>query len=138
MKRVDTPYLLTHGFELSLAVALTVISLVFTISPEALEHAPVGFEIRGPIHHGFHFTLLGGSVAMLFGLVLARARLEMVGLILVTGAISMNLIALLTDPQSATEGLPVALRVAVLTGVVGRLYLIAFYLPRLAARIRNL
>ena len=134
MKR-NVPFVLVHGFELALALALTVVALVFTAFPEALSHVPVGFENRGIIHHVFHYALLTGALLSLIGLVGENARAEMMGLILLAGAISINLIALVTggDP----EGIAIAFRSAALIGVLSRLYLIAFYLPHLVRKART-
>ena len=134
MKRV--PLILAHGFEFALALSMTVVALVFTACPEALSHAPVGFEARGVVHHGWHYSLLVGAFLTLVGLATQNARAEMMGLILLAGAISINLIALLTEGGNRSEGIAIAFRSAALLGVLIRLYLIAVYLPHLVKRVK--
>ncbi len=137
MKR-SAPFLLLHGFELALALALVIVGLIFTAFPEALEHAPAGFETRGVIHHIFHYTLLAGAILVVVGLVIDGPRTEMVGLILLAGAILINLLAVATGGgPDAQEGLTYAFRGAAVAGILARLYLIAFFLPSLARRVRE-
>lgn len=93
-----------------LVVSVFLIAVVFTIWPEALEHAPISFERRGVIHHIWHYSLLGGSILALYGMFsanLRRLQFEFVGLLMLTTALAMNLVAqvaTLIDEGSAAGG----------------------------------
>lgn len=127
MKNRPVPFLLVHGFELALTLALVIVGIIFTAFPAALEHAPIGFENRGILHHSFHYGLLVGAVLAFVGLIWSAPRTEMVGLILVAGAIAINLVALGTSGDE--NGIAYTFRGAALVGILLRLYLIAVFLP---------
>lgn len=123
MKKLPTA-MFTNPFESAVAIALFVVCVIFTAFPEALEHAPVGFEDRGIAHHVFHYTLLLGSFLILVGLLLKRGladELERAGLILTAGALTVNLIGFLgSDQLEDLPGVGLALRVAVILGLILR------------------
>ncbi len=117
-------------FQLPLMLFLGVLSLVFTIWPGVLQHSPISFETRGIIHHVWHYSLLAGSLLALVGMFWTsprRLRVELSGLFLLMGAMTMNLIALVSAVSSAgvgvtqeTSGLDLALRFGVLAGLASR------------------
>lgn len=118
-----------------LVVSVFLIAVTFTIWPTALEHAPISFERRGVIHHIWHYALLGGSILALYGMFsanLRRLQFEFVGLLMLTTALSMNLvaqIALFLDAGSSAvaegvTGLGLGLR----AGVIATLALRAWVL----------
>lgn len=123
---------LLQPFQLAIAVALTIVSVVFTIWPEVLDHTPVSFERRGLIHHTWHYLLLAGSVSTLAGMFSAgprRLKIELVGLCLLIGALSINLTsavaaALATRPPEMS-GLVVAMESAIIVGLVLRAFIVA-------------
>jgi hypothetical protein len=86
--------------------------LVFTIWPQALEHSPISFEKRGVVHHIWHYSLLGGSILSLYGMFSAsklRLQYEFIGLLILTNALLMNLVAQLdtyfdAGPLAVHEG----------------------------------
>lgn len=95
-----------------IAFGLFILSVVFTIWPNALEHAPISFERRGVVHHIWHYSLLGGSMLALYGMfTVGRYRLqyEFFGLLLLVNAMAMNLVAQLSlyiesGTASVTDG----------------------------------
>ncbi len=126
---------LLHPFQLPLVLILAGLSIVFTIWPEALNHNPISFENRGIIHHVWHYTLLTGALLSTAGLFMVHSRrlqLELVGLCLLTGALVMNLVAVIAEAESVIissetpSGLGMALRFGVITGLIIRLYIVAF------------
>lgn len=119
--------LLLVPLEFSLALALWLTSIVFTIWPEVLEHAPVSFEQRGVVHHVWHYALLLGSSLMLVGLLSAgtrRLQIELVGLVLVIGCLGVNLTAALASSATTIAGLGVGLRVAAILGLSIRAWIV--------------
>ncbi len=116
---------------LPILVTLLAVSIVFTLSPEALSHSPVSFETRGIIHHVWHYTLLGGTLLGLLGAVIVdRRSMELVGLILVEAALALNLIAIVTfeitgvGPGDAASGLGIALRVGVMAQIATSIWIL--------------
>ncbi len=116
---------------LPILVTLLAVSIVFTLSPEALSHSPVSFETRGIIHHVWHYTLLGGTLLGLIGAVIVdRRSMELVGLILVEAALALNLIAIVTfeitgvGPGDAASGLGIALRVGVMAQIATSIWIL--------------
>jgi hypothetical protein len=110
---------------LPLVLCLFGIAIVFTVWPTALDHAPIGFERRGVIHHIWHYSLLGGSLLALYGMFsanLRRLQFEFAGLLLLVTALSMNFVAQMSvliahgesSVQEGVTGLGLALRVAVI------------------------
>ncbi len=116
---------------LPILVTLLAVSIVFTLSPEALSHSPVSFETRGIIHHVWHYTLLGGTLLGLIGAVIVdRRSMELVGLILVEAALALNLIAIVTfeiagvGPGDAASGLGIAMRVGVMAQIATSIWIL--------------
>lgn len=124
--------LLLLPFEFAFAVALWFVSVVFTIWPEALEHAPVSFEQRGFIHHVWHYALLAGSIMLLWGMFSAgrrRLQVELVGLFLVLGCLGVNLTAVIADAVTTHDapdvaGLGIGLRAGFILGLLIRTYIV--------------
>lgn len=121
--------LILQPFQLPLVVALGAIAVVFTIWPEALDHAPIAFEKRGVVHHVWHYSLLAGSFVALYGMFSEaerRLRIEFAGLLTLLVVVALNTIALVADtlaqPPGVESGLGLALRFAVLAGFGVRLY----------------
>ena len=134
-----------NGFRSPLEVALVypvmagmvfwfvVVSVMFTVWPGALEHAPVSFEERGVIHHIWHYSLLAGALATATGMLWTSQRrtlVEILGLLMLICAVTLNLIAVvgdgLTDGLSGSlEGWDMALRLGILTGLALRVYVLA-------------
>lgn len=118
--------LLLRPVEVAIVTALAVLSLVFTFVPDLLEHAPISFERRGLIHHFWHYTLMIGSFGALFGLFVKgrwQALVELIGVILLSGALAMNLVAVLTDGEPPA-GILIALRMGIILGFIIRAYAI--------------
>lgn len=118
---------------LPIVVTILVVSVVFTIWPEALNHSPISFERRGIVHHIWHYTLLVGALAALvgmFGTFARRLELELAGTILLAGALMINLIAQFgqgLDPSQDDEvpsGLGMALRFGVIAIFALRMYVL--------------
>jgi len=113
-------------------LSLFAVSVVFTVWPTALAHNAVAFETSGVIHHVWHYTLLGGSLLSLFGMLAAtkwRLKAELFGLILLTAALAINLVAVISanldgPAPDPTSGLGFALRVGVLFGMLLRIYVV--------------
>ena len=139
MKRVRE-VLLLHNFQLPVVACLLAVSIAFVVFPEALDHTALSFEKDesgdpGVIHHVWHYTMMVGSLLALVGL-LARGwrsswalRMELAGLILLIGMLTVNLIASIDtglDPtiKSAITGLGLALRVGVILGLAVRAYIL--------------
>lgn len=118
-----------HYVPMGFAVALCLlgVSVVFTLFPDALEHAAISFEERGIAHHAWHYTLFAGSAALLYGVMRPDVRIEGVGAALVLGAMTVNLVAIVAAGlgagpiTGAAGGVDVALRVAVILGLGARL-----------------
>lgn len=138
-------HLRANVLEAALAAALLVVAVIFTVWPEALEHAPVGFETRGIVHHAWHYMLLFGSGAMLAGVVIPDVRAELAGLALTISMATMNLTALLSDSLSgdpsavttAVAGYGIGLRVGLVVGLSLRLWVLTTQL-RVGRRLREL
>ncbi len=124
---------LLHPFQLPLVLALAVLSVVFTVSPETLDHTPISFETRGVVHHIWHYTLLVGSLLATVGMFVAhrrRLQIELSGLFLLTGALAMNLVASIAEATTTVAdgsptGLGMALRAGVIIGLLIRAYTVA-------------
>ncbi len=121
--------------QLPLMLVLGALSIVFTIWPDVLQHSPISFETRGVLHHVWHYSLLAGSMLALVGMFSTRAyrlRVELSGLSILLGAMTMNLIALVAAVSSAgrvgdvveTSGLDLALRFGILVGLASRAFVI--------------
>ncbi|MDQ3276058.1 MAG: hypothetical protein M3Q39_13795 [Actinomycetota bacterium] len=123
MRKLPTD-IFTKPFEFAIALALFIVCVIFTAFPEALAHAPVGFEDRGIAHHMFHYTLLLGSLLILVGLLVKQGladEIERAGLVLTAGALTVNLIGFLAgDPLEELPGVGLAIRAAVILGLVLR------------------
>lgn len=123
--------LLLNPLQAPLVVTLLGVSVVFTFWPELLAHAPVGFEALGVMHHIWHYALLVGSAATLVGMLAAspyRLKIELIGLIILCGALAMNLAAMLsTIPPGGPDvtGMAIAVRAGVLFGLLVRAFIIA-------------
>lgn len=123
-------------FQLPVVLAIGLVSVVFTIWPEVLQHSPVGFETRGILHHVWHYSLLAGSVLALVGMFWTnqrlRLRIELAGLFVLMGAMTMNLIAIVAfisdggrvGAEAETSGLDLALRVGIILGLACRAFII--------------
>ncbi len=126
--------LLTHPYELPLAVCTAIIAVVFAISPGLLAHSPVSFETRGITHHAWHYSLLVGSVLYIAGRFTAGDQraigLQTVGLALLLGCLALNLTALVTAEFDDARDVPplggyaVAIRVALMVGIGLRLWIL--------------
>ena len=107
---------------LVLAWTFALLGTAFTISPEFLEHSPIGFEQRGVVHHGFHYLILIGGFTLLIGIWSRDPLLEVLGLWGCGLPVALNLAALLTAENLANEsGIDIALRVVLLALVIDRL-----------------
>ncbi len=109
-----------------LAACLVLVSFIFTVSPQALDHSPVAFETRGLWHHVWHYALLAGAILALVGSLSRHPRAltaELAGLILVEAAVALNTTALSTADQ-AIPGVGIALRVAVMIQVGLRIWIL--------------
>lgn len=121
--------LLLLPFQLPFVISMLIISVIFTVAPNALSHTAVAFETRGIVHHVWHYTLLIGSALALYGMMSARSRrllCEMWGLALLFAAIAFNLTAVIADGVGGegVVGLTVAFRSAALFGLLVRLYIL--------------
>ncbi len=120
-------------FQLPLVLTLAALSVVFTVAPETLDHTPISFETRGVVHHVWHYTLLAGSLLATVGMFVVhrrRLQIELSGLCLLTGALAMNLMVLIAEAMTtvadeAPTGLGMALRAAVIIGLLIRAYTVA-------------
>lgn len=107
---------------LSLGVIFTLLGTAFTVSPEFLEHSPVGFEQRGVIHHTFHYLILLGGFTLVTGVLFRDRLLETVGLWGCVLPVALNLTALLTAGDLRDEsGVDIALRLVVIFALADRL-----------------
>jgi hypothetical protein len=124
--------LLLNPFQTPLVICLLLVSVTFTFWPDALEHAPVGFEERGLMHHVWHYALLLGSLTTLVGMLIAsphRMKVELIGLILLVGTMTMNFAAFIEGmsdghPSANGSGLGLALRLAVILGLTVRILIL--------------
>ncbi len=120
--------LLLHPFQLPAVVSLFVLSVTFTIWPELLDHAAVSFEVRGPVHHIWHYSLLGGAIVTLLGMFYVSRRyvqIELAGVCVLTGAVLLNLVAAISDlGAGSVTGIGLALRIAFVLGMVIRAYIL--------------
>jgi membrane-associated HD superfamily phosphohydrolase len=125
---------LLQPFQLSLVLALWIVSVIFTVWPQALEHSAISFEQRGIVHHVWHYTLLAASATTLVGMFSAgrrRLQVELIGLCLLVGALGMNLTATVADALStptedaSLSGIGVATRVAAILGLALRAVIVA-------------
>ncbi len=125
---------LLRPVQFPLVVALLIVAIVFAVWPDALQHSPITFETQGVIHHVWHWSLLGGSMLCLVGMFWTNPRwqlpVELAGLILIMGVLTVNLIALISLALSASpngdepSGLGLALRIGVILGFAIRAYVI--------------
>ena len=113
---------------MALAYLFVVLGTVFTLSPEFLEHSPIGFEKRGAVHHVWHYMILIGGLTLLFGLLTEDRVLEALGLVGCGAPVLLNLVASLTaedeslsGPLSAASGIDIVVRLAVLGLIAARL-----------------
>lgn len=114
--------------------SIFILSIVFTIWPDILEHSPISFEPRGFWHHVWHYVgLMGGSLLALWGMLSPkphRIPTEAAGLIVLTAALGMNTAALVDDllnesaPYPAASGLDLALRFGVIVMFIIRTYIL--------------
>lgn len=120
-------------FQLPIMLAVFLVSVVFTISPDTLQHTPISFETRGFIHHTWHYSLMLGSLLGVVGMFWTnprRLQAELAGLFILMGALTMNLIALVAfavSPSSDAEepsGLGMAIRAGVILGLAVRAYIV--------------
>ena len=126
--------LLLNPYQLSVVLTLLAVSVVFTFWPETLEHSPLSFEERGVVHHVWHYTLLVGSLLTLVGMMSVRRwrlKAELIGLVLMIGALGMNLTAMVADAlaansaESSLSGVGIGVRLAVILGHTIRAYTVA-------------
>ncbi len=118
-------------FQLPLILALGVVSIVFTIWPDALQHTAISFETRGVLHHIWHYSLLFGSVLTVVGMFWTdarRLRVELSGLFILMGSVMMNVIAQVASAavggEDGASGLGMALRFGILVGMASRAFVI--------------
>lgn len=115
-----------------IVVCILIVSIIFTFWPQTLNHSPISFERRGIVHHIWHYSLLAGSLLALvgmFGTFKRRLEFELFGTIILAGALTMNLIALVADavdPKAGepTSGLIMAVRVGVILIFILRVYVL--------------
>jgi len=119
-------------FQLPIALSIFAVSIVFTVWPDALQHSPISFETQGFVHHAWHYSLALGSMLLLAGMFLVSTRrlaIELSGIAVLIGALTMNLIALVAivvSPGGDEEpsGLGLAIRVGIITGLAIRAHII--------------
>jgi hypothetical protein len=135
--------LLLHPYELPFVLGVLVVAIVFTAFPDLLEHTAVGFETRGAVHHLWHHSLTAGAALNLAGrwpwivrwvgrIVAFCGRkladsdvgltMQGIGLTLLLGCLALNLSALASAGQLG--GLAMAIRLALMTGIAVRLFII--------------
>lgn len=128
---------LLRPVQFPLVVALLIVSIVFTVWPDALEHSPITFETQGVIHHIWHYSLLFGSALCLVGMFWVNPRwqlpVELAGLCLLMGVLMVNLIAVSSlafglseapNSEGDPSGFGLALRIGVILGFAIRAYVI--------------
>jgi hypothetical protein len=130
MKRLRS-LLLLFPAEITLAGSLTLLAVIFTVFPEALEHSPVSFETRGWIHHAWHYLLLLAASLTLVSHIRSdpwTARTRLLGLLGLVLALTLNLIAEisadLSNPALRAGGLDIGLRVAAISFLIIRIRMI--------------
>ncbi len=114
-------------------LATLVVSIVFTIAPETLNHSPISFENRGIIHHIWHYALLAGSLLATAGLFVVhrrRLQIELSGLCLLIGVFTMNLVALISGSFDPTEDPPSGFGMAIRAGIIVGFLIRAYTLVR--------
>jgi hypothetical protein len=127
---------LLHPFEFPLTVCLLIVAGVFLVFPDALEHSPVSFEVRGVIHHVWHTMLFLGALLTVIGLFRLGARglvWELVGLTLLLACLAMNLTALIANELGTAtastgehlSGIDAVLRIAAMSAIAIRIWIIA-------------
>ncbi len=125
---------------LLLAVLLAV-SVVFIIWSDALDHTPTGFESQGVAHHIWHYTMMGSSALALigmFGTFRFSLPMELVGKIVLTGCLILNLLAVLTEANTHGGDQPDGVRVALQFGVILVFLLRVYILIFRPQGVRNL
>lgn len=119
-------------FYLPVTLAIFIVSVVFTLWPDVLEHSPISFETLGFWHHVWHYSLMLGSALILVGLFwvsVRRLTVELIGLSVLTGAMTTNIIALTAFAFASGDGedpsgLGLAIRAGVIAGLAVRAYVI--------------
>jgi hypothetical protein len=132
---------------------ILLVSIVFTLWPDLLEHSPIMFETRGLIHHAWHYALMLGATLTLIGEFWASRRalaVELLGVSMLTSAVAMNLAAMVTAALAAEQhighfeggstGAPSGFGMALRAGVVA-MYLIRswvlIYQPQVRVRVTD-
>lgn len=113
----------------AIGATYSILGTLFTISPELLEHSPVGFETRGILHHVFHYLILIGGLALTLAVSIRDRVMEIAGLVACGVPTLLNLLALATaDAESigvslneSVSGMDIAVRLIVLAVIAGRL-----------------
>lgn len=112
--------LFLNPYQLSVALALFVVTLVFVMWPEALDHDPIAFQDRGTMHHTWHYTLLVSSFVVLWAMVWAhpaqRVMSEILGLLGVFVAMVLTFIELVAAQSSGDQ--PSGLFIGLLSGLI--------------------
>jgi len=129
-------YLLLRAPLFALGIAYTILGTLFTIFPDLLNHSPVAFENRGPIHHLWHYTILIGGFALAIGIYIRNVRVEVMGLWGVGLAVLLNFMALVFEEVSGSDsdalsGVTGATRLAVLAAIAARLYVVLRVNPQI-------
>lgn len=135
-------YLFLHAPLFCLGVVFVTLGTVFTVFPQALEHSPVSFETRGPIHHIWHYAVLMGGLALTLGLWFRHIRTEIAGLWACGLVVILNLIALVaediaTPDRPPLSGIDAAARIAILSAIAARLYVLLRLNPQIERELHG-
>lgn len=125
-----------HPAEFCIAWSLFAVSIVFWVTPDALEHTAVAFETRGILHHVWHGVLTAASALILMGLMwsynkwIVKFKVRLLGLLGLFATLLMNLTSAVFDSVTTSGddmlgGIDFALRVAVITFLTIRIETVA-------------
>ena len=133
-------YVLLYAPIFVIGVCFVILGTLYTIFPELLEHTPVSFETRGPIHHLWHYLLLLGGFGLVIGIWIRHLQTENWALWICGGVVMLNFVALIAEDianNSTVElsGMDAAARIVVLLTVVLRLYAINVANPKIAREL---
>lgn len=123
---------LLNPYQFPIVVTLAIVSIVFTIWPEALEHSPIAFEERGVVHHIWHYSLMAATLICLYGMMSRKPWklfAEMIGLSLIAAVLALNFVAQVAagwGDFGQVNGLQLAVRSGLISGFLIRIGIIIF------------
>lgn len=133
-------YVILYAPVFVIGVCFVILGTLFTVFPPLLNHSPVSFENRGPIHHLWHYLLLVGGFGLMLGIWYRHLQTENWALWVCAGVVTLNFVALIakdiaTQSTAGLSGMDAAARVVLLLTLGIRLFAINVLNPRIAREL---